>query len=223
MVTDRLATACLLALLCVLYPAQATLPLFLLALDVASHWAQVAATAAAGAGRSHKEEGAASTSAIVRAYYSNRLFMGACCVSCEVLYLALYSFRGWEDKGAASGKGRPPRIPLPAYLGNAAARMINGLAGLLDGTAAAAAVANNNNNNNDFASFGRRFLSSPTRARRLWSPPSHVPLAALFALVSLPGFAIKQAINWRQMRTAFGELARHDVEVSRRGGRAKRQ
>ena len=48
MVTDRLATACLLALLCALYPRQAPLPLFLLALDVASHWAQVAATAAAG-------------------------------------------------------------------------------------------------------------------------------------------------------------------------------
>ena len=66
MVTDRLATACLLALLCALYPSHLPLPLFLLALDIASHWAQVAATAAAGSA-SHKEEGAASSSAIVRA------------------------------------------------------------------------------------------------------------------------------------------------------------
>ena len=112
MVTDRLATACLLALLCALYPRQAPLPLFLLALDVASHWAQVAATAAAGSA-SHKEEGAASTSKIVRAYYSSRLFMGSCCVSCEVLYLALYSLRARRD-GGGGGAGRggagPPRV-----------------------------------------------------------------------------------------------------------------
>lgn len=31
-----------------------------------------------------------SRSAIVRCYYSHRLFMGFCCICCEVLYLALY-------------------------------------------------------------------------------------------------------------------------------------
>lgn len=218
MVTDRLATACLLALLCVLYPAQATLPLFLLALDISSHWAQVAATAAAGS-TSHKEEGAASSSAIVRAYYSKRLFMGACCVSCEVLYLALYSLRGWEDAGAASGKGRPPRVPLPALLGSAAAGVVNGLAGLFE----AASVVAIDDNSSKF-NLGRRFLS-PLPPKTPWSPPSHVPLALIFALLSLPGFAIKQAINWRQMRTAFGVLARHDVDLSRRarGTAAKRR
>ena len=69
--------------------------------------------------------------------------------------------------------------------------------------------------------LGRRFLEDALPpAKAPWSPPSHVPLALLFALVSLPGFAVKQAINWRQMRTAFGELARHDVEVSRRARKA---
>jgi len=208
MVTDRLATACLLALLCVLYPKQATLPLFLLALDIASHWAQVAATAAAGAS-SHKEEGAASTSAIVRAYYSKRLFMGACCVSCEVLYLALYSFRGWKDK---KGFGGPPRVPLPSFLGAAAATLVNSVARILH------SIHNDDEGAFFAASLGRRFLKGPVAlsSLRSWSPPTHVPLAALFALLSLPGFAIKQAINWRQMRTAFGTLARHDVELSMR-------
>lgn len=216
MVTDRLATACLLALLCALYPSHLPLPLFLLALDVASHWAQVAATAAAGS-QSHKEEGAASSSAIVRAYYSNRLFMGACCVSCEVLYLALYSFRGWaEEKGKGNGGG-PPRVPLPAFLGRAAAAVVNGVAGVLESASSVGGVGGVASSSSSH--LGRRFLedglSPPTRAP--WSPPSHVPLALLFALVSIPGFAVKQAINWRQMRTAFGELARHDVEVSRKG------
>lgn len=214
MVTDRLATACLLALLCALYPAHLPLPLFLLALDVASHWAQVAATAAAGS-QSHKEEGAASSSAIVRAYYSNRLFMGACCVSCEVLYLALYSFRGWEEKGKGGG---PPRVPLPAFLGRAAAGVVNGVAGVLESASSVGGGVGASSSSSSH--LGRRFLEdglSPPTPKTPWSPPSHVPVALLFALVSLPGFAIKQAINWRQMRTAFGELARHDVEVSRRG------
>lgn len=222
MVTDRLATACLLSLLCVLYPSQATIPLFLLALDISSHWAQVAATAAAGS-TSHKEEGAASTSAIVRAYYSNRLFMGACCVSCEVLYLALYSFRGWEDKkGAGGGRVGAPRVPLPAFLGRAVAGVANGVSGAFECAASSAASASGGVSP---LLLGRRFLSlaPPSPSRAPWLPPAHVPLALLFALVSLPGFAIKQAINWRQMRTAFGELARHDVEVSRRARKAAKR
>ena len=224
MVTDRLATACLLALLCALYPSHLPLPLFLLALDVASHWAQVAATAAAGSA-SHKEEGAASSSAIVRAYYSNRLFMGACCVSCEVLYLALYSFRGWEEKkgggSGGGGRGGPPRVPLPAFLGRAAAGVVNGVSAALH---SASSWGGGVSGGGASFSLGRRFLDDALplakAAQQPRSPPSHVPLALIFALLSLPGFAIKQAINWRQMRTAFEELARHDVEVSRRAKKA---
>jgi CDP-diacylglycerol--inositol 3-phosphatidyltransferase len=218
MVTDRLATACLLALLCALYPRQAPLPLFLLALDVASHWAQVAATAAAGSA-SHKEEGAASTSKIVRAYYSSRLFMGSCCVSCEVLYLALYSLRARRD-GGGGGAGRggagPPRVPLPGLLGRAAAGVVNGVAAALSESAPLVGGG--------ASRLGRRFLSPlQLPSRTPWSPPAHVPAALVFALMSLPGFAIKQAINWRQLRTAFEELARHDVEVSRRARKAAKR
>ena len=35
-----------------------------------------------------------SRSWLVRTYYSNRLFMGYCCVCCEVLYLVV-SAQGW--------------------------------------------------------------------------------------------------------------------------------
>ena len=52
-----------------------------------------------------------SRSALVRCYYRYRLFMGFCCVCCEVLYLALYllhwpAFRAW----------RLLPVPLPAAL-----------------------------------------------------------------------------------------------------------
>ena len=49
MVTDRVATCCLLALLCVLYPWGVLPLLALLQLDIASHWFQMYATLAQGA------------------------------------------------------------------------------------------------------------------------------------------------------------------------------
>lgn len=53
MVTDRLATTCLLAVLAALRPGAAPAFLALICLDVASHWMQMYATLAAGAS-SHK-------------------------------------------------------------------------------------------------------------------------------------------------------------------------
>ena len=43
-----------------------------------------------------------SRSAIVRFYYQHRLFMGFCCICCEVLYLSLYllhfpDFQRWPQ------------------------------------------------------------------------------------------------------------------------------
>lgn len=51
-----------------------------------------------------------SRSALVRCYYRRRLFMGFCCVCCEVLYLALFllhwpRFRAWRPL--------PLRVPAP--------------------------------------------------------------------------------------------------------------
>ena len=36
------------------------------------------------------EQDTSSRSAVVRFYYRHRLFMGFCCVCCELLYLALF-------------------------------------------------------------------------------------------------------------------------------------
>jgi CDP-diacylglycerol--inositol 3-phosphatidyltransferase len=97
MVTDRVATSCLVAVLCTLYPSWLLPLLSLLMLDIFSHWFQMYSTLAAGA-ESHKD--VRSRSLVVRFYYSQRLFMGFCCVSVEVLYLCMYclgfeQFRTW--------------------------------------------------------------------------------------------------------------------------------
>ncbi|ESQ53102.1 hypothetical protein EUTSA_v10026160mg [Eutrema salsugineum] len=86
MVTDRVSTACLLVILSQIYmPSLAFLSL--LALDIASHWLQMYSTFLSGK-TSHKDV-KDSTSWLFKLYYGNRMFMGYCCVSCEVLYIIL--------------------------------------------------------------------------------------------------------------------------------------
>lgn len=87
MVTDRVATSCLLAVLSSLYPSAQFMLLPLLMLDIFSHWFQMYASLAMGA-ESHKD--VESRSLMVRLYYRHRLFMGFCCICVEVLYLAAY-------------------------------------------------------------------------------------------------------------------------------------
>ena len=87
MVTDRVATSCLLAVLSSLYPSAQFMLLSLLMLDIFSHWFQMYASLAMGA-ISHKD--VESRSLIVRLYYRHRIFMGFCCICVEVLYLAAY-------------------------------------------------------------------------------------------------------------------------------------
>jgi len=89
MVTDRLSTAALLGILAVLYPSKAQICVFLQALDIASHWCHMYASLVSG-GTSHKEL-SNHHNWLVRSYYANRIFMGTCCVSCELLYLSLYA------------------------------------------------------------------------------------------------------------------------------------
>jgi CDP-diacylglycerol--inositol 3-phosphatidyltransferase len=89
MVTDRLSTAALLGILAVLYPSIAQVCLLLTALDIASHWCHMHASLVSG-GTSHKVL-SNHHNWLVRSYYANRIFMGTCCVSCEVLYLSLYA------------------------------------------------------------------------------------------------------------------------------------
>jgi len=99
MVTDRLSTAALLGILGVLYPSMAQVCILLQALDIASHWCHMYASLVSG-GTSHKEL-SNHHNWLVRSYYANRIFMGTCCVSCELLYLSIYAlrwplFQGWS-------------------------------------------------------------------------------------------------------------------------------
>ncbi|EFH45107.1 hypothetical protein ARALYDRAFT_490623 [Arabidopsis lyrata subsp. lyrata] len=80
--TREVSTACLLVILSQIYRPSLVF-LSLLALDFASHWLQMYRIIA-----SHKDV-KDSTSWLFRLYYGNRMFMGYCCVSCEVLYIIL--------------------------------------------------------------------------------------------------------------------------------------
>merc|ERR1711981_1504912 len=87
MVTDRLSTAALLGILGVLYPSMAQVCILIQALDIASHWSHMELS-------NHHNW-------LVRSYYANRIFMGTCCVSCELLYSSIYAlrwplFQGWS-------------------------------------------------------------------------------------------------------------------------------
>lgn len=87
MVTDRVSTACLLAVLSQLYRPGLVF-LSLLALDITSHWLQMYSTFLSGKA-SHKDV-KDSTNWLFKAYYGNRLFMAYCCVASEVLYIILF-------------------------------------------------------------------------------------------------------------------------------------
>ncbi|XP_059306166.1 probable CDP-diacylglycerol--inositol 3-phosphatidyltransferase 2 [Lycium barbarum] len=87
MVTDRVSTACLLVILSQVY-RPGFIFLSLLALDISSHWLQMYSTFLVGK-TSHKDV-KDSSSWLFRLYYGNRMFMGYCCVSCEVLYITLF-------------------------------------------------------------------------------------------------------------------------------------
>ena len=100
MVTDRLATCGLLMILAIEYPKWCMTCVALVSLDIASHWARVYVGALVGAD-GHKSLDDESSFWLLRLYYRNRIFMGACCVSVEVLFLCLHAkaadptFRGF--------------------------------------------------------------------------------------------------------------------------------
>ena len=47
---------------------------------------------------------------VVRVYYRYRVFMGVCCICCEVLYLALYLQHWQPDRSAWSCMPSPPDL-----------------------------------------------------------------------------------------------------------------
>ena len=85
MVTDRLATAGLLMVLSTKFPKWFWSCLNLLLLDIASHWL-VMYVSVLETKTSHKQQ-KKDANFILKLYYENRVFMGVCCVSAEVLYL----------------------------------------------------------------------------------------------------------------------------------------
>lgn len=105
MVTDRVATSCLLAILCSMYPSYQFLMLSLLMLDIFSHWFQTYATLAMG---EHTHKDINSRSFIVRFYYQHRIFMGFCCVCVELLYLCAFLIGHEEFKIVL-----PISLPIP--------------------------------------------------------------------------------------------------------------
>ncbi|MEW5319095.1 MAG: hypothetical protein WDW38_010265 [Sanguina aurantia] len=93
MVTDRLSTTGLLVIVAMSYPALHMPVIALFMLDIFSHWFQMYSTLLRGE-VTHKDVG--SRSRLVRIYYTSRIFMGFCCVCCEVLYLAIY-MSSWPE------------------------------------------------------------------------------------------------------------------------------
>lgn len=87
MVTDRISTACLLVILSQVYRPGLVF-VSLPALDIGSQWLQMYSTFLTGK-TSHKDA-KDSTNWLFKAYYGNRMFMGYCCVACELLYLILF-------------------------------------------------------------------------------------------------------------------------------------
>jgi CDP-diacylglycerol--inositol 3-phosphatidyltransferase len=191
MVTDRVATACLLAVVGALYgaacPAALLCALALVALDVSSHWFGMYASLRCGEA-SHKES-AQHRSLLVRLYYQHRLFMGACCVACEVLYLCLYLL-AWPEQFGVGGTRSVP-VPVPGW-GAAVLRRAAGAEALPGPLAASLRLA----------------------ARR-----REVPLAAVVAALSVPLWLTKQVCNWLQLRSAMDRLVEWDLEARRRVAR----
>mmetsp|Transcript_1373 Transcript_1373/g.5978 ORF Transcript_1373/g.5978 Transcript_1373/m.5978 type:complete len:264 (+) Transcript_1373:50-841(+) len=119
MVTDRLATTGLLMVVSREYPNWFFTCVSLVALDIGSHWLQMYAQILRNKS-SHKDVDEGSFF-ILRLYYTNRIFMGACCVGAEVLYLAAHAAtdpRILAIAGPLAG-ALPAKVsvPLPAVLG----------------------------------------------------------------------------------------------------------
>ncbi|KAK8970839.1 CDP-diacylglycerol--inositol 3-phosphatidyltransferase 1 [Platanthera guangdongensis] len=110
MLTDRVSTACLLAILSQLY-RPGLIFLALLGLDIASHWLQMYSTFLSGKS-SHKDIEDKS-SWLLRAYYQHRYFMAFCCVGSEVLYIILFLIHKNQDESLISVSMNAAKKSLP--------------------------------------------------------------------------------------------------------------
>ena len=89
MVTDRISTAGLLAVLSGFYPDHSTIFVYLIMLDVGSHWLQTHSGFLVNVKNdNHKNLG--EKFFLLRLYYSNRYVLGIVCLGAEVFLLLLY-------------------------------------------------------------------------------------------------------------------------------------
>jgi CDP-diacylglycerol--inositol 3-phosphatidyltransferase len=86
MVTDRVSTCGLMVILSRFYPDATLLFVFLIVLDISSHWFHVMSVSA-----HHKsKEALENRNAILQWYYSVYPLFGYCCVGTELFYILLY-------------------------------------------------------------------------------------------------------------------------------------
>ena len=89
MVTDRISTAGLLAVLSGFYPDHSTIFVYLIMLDVGSHWLQTHSGFLVNIKNdNHKNLG--EKFFLLRLYYTNRNVLGVVCLGAEVFLLLLY-------------------------------------------------------------------------------------------------------------------------------------
>eukprot|EP00944_MAST-04C_sp_MAST-4C-sp1_P004153 g4153.t1 len=106
MVTDRVSTAVLLAVLSMLQPDRSSIYVFLLALDFSSHWFHMKS-----AGEGHHKKVDEKRNIILRMYYATYVLFGYCCVSAEFTYITLYTLH-YEPQLAIPIIG----LPLQSFL-----------------------------------------------------------------------------------------------------------
>jgi CDP-diacylglycerol--inositol 3-phosphatidyltransferase len=88
MLTDRCATMCLLATLCIFYPSATILFQISMSIDISSHWIHMH-TALLKGKTSHKFMDS-SSHPILKLYYTNRQVLFCMCAGNELFYVSLY-------------------------------------------------------------------------------------------------------------------------------------
>ena len=150
-----------------------------------------------------------SQSSIVRFYYQHRLFMGFCCICCEVLYLSLYllhfpDFQTW------------PAVPL-----HPPPSLRQHLPGQLPDTPQPN-VCNDPKLQWQASYLSQIALISITLCAGEEKGQEGVPLALVIAVLAVPGFALKQFINCIQLQTAMQQLVATDRDKLGQQGQAAR-
>jgi len=108
MVTDRASTTCLIVVLAQFYPNYLYPFLFLVALDIISHFAHIYSSLIRGE-VSHKKVNA-KQSWLIRMYYTNRLVLGSLCFGNEGFFIMLYMLHFWSGPLLYVG-------PVASYIG----------------------------------------------------------------------------------------------------------